>query len=192
MKVCVCGGTNPATDPKWLGFAGRLGDLLTKNDFEMVWGGNAYGVLSHIHKEYVNKQKANTLVLPTAYQDDLKKVQADKVLATNLVIERTHQMFLMTNVIIVVPGGIGTIYEFWSAIEGRRAGEYDVDIILLNYKNFWNHQLQHFKFINKYGFTKIGMGGAPYTIEPKNLFTVVETPEQVITELKKIQKKREG
>ena len=190
MKVCICGGTNPATNPKWMGFANKLGELLCEHDYEMVWGGNAFGVLSHIHKQYIDNEKANTLVMPKAYKDDLKVMTTDKVVKTELVVERTHQMFLMTNVVICVPGGIGTVYEFWTAIEGKRAGEYDVDIILLDYNNFYKHQLEHFKFINDNGFTKIGKGGAPYTIEPKDLFVTVQTPEQVVEELAKIRKRR--
>ena len=190
MKVCICGGTNPATNPKWLSFADKLGELLCKHDYEMVWGGNAFGVLSHIHKQYIEKEKANTLVMPRAYEGDLKTMTTDKVVATELVVERTHQMFLMTNVVIVIPGGIGTIYEFWTAVEGKRAGEYDIDIILYNHDNFYKYQLDHFDFINKNGFTKIGQGGAPYTIEPTELFTVVTKPEQVIAELEKIKNRR--
>jgi len=195
MKICICGGTNPATNQKWLGFAKELGELLTKCDqteFEMVWGGNSFGVLSNIHQSYIDRDKSNTLVMPTAYEDDLLTMQTDKIVRTDLVVERTHQMFLMAHngAVIVVPGGIGTIYEFWSAVEGLRAGEYDFDIIMLNYKGFFNDQLKFFNFINENGFTKIGKGGAPYTIEPTDLFKVVETPAQVLEELHKIRKRR--
>jgi len=191
MKVCVCGGTNPATNPKWLEFAGELGDRMCRENFEMVWGGNAFGVLSGIHKEYIAQEKSNTLVMPKAYEDDLNSMQTDKIVRTDLVIERTHQMLLMTNALVVVPGGIGTIYEFWSAIEGKRAEEYDIDIIMLNYKGFFNDQLKWFDMINREGFTKVGKGGAPYKIKPEELFHVVETPEQVVALLKKFQKKRD-
>jgi len=190
MKVCVCGGTNPATNPKWLGFATEFGDLLCRNNFEMVWGGNAFGVLSHVHKEYISNHKSNTLVMPHAYIDDLLTMQTDVVLRTELVIERTHQMFLRSEAIVVIPGGIGTVYEFWSAVEGLRAGEYDFDIILLNYNGFFKHQLEHFDFINQNGFTKIGKGGAPYKIKPEQLFTVVETPQEAIALLKKFENRR--
>jgi len=156
----------------------------------MVWGGNAFGVLSHIHKEFIVRQKPNSLVMPRAYESDLLTMQTDKVVTTELVVERTHKMFMMTNVVVVVPGGIGTIYEFWTAVEGKRAGEYDIDIILLNYNGFFNKQLEYFEFINENGFTKIGKGGAPYKIKPTELFKVVETPEQIIAELAKIKKKR--
>jgi len=96
----------------------------------------------------------------------------------------------LSDVVICIPGGIGTIYEFWSAVEYKRAEEFDIDIILLNYDNFYQHQIAHFDFINENGFTKIGKGGAPYKIDPKDLFHVCNTPDEVIELLKKIKKVR--
>lgn len=194
MKVCICGGTNPATNPKYFDVAREMGELLVANNFEMVWGGNAFGILSHVHKQYLENQAKNTLVLPKAYKDDLKQMTAPRdtmvVYKVGQVSSRTLTMFSMTNAVVVIPGGIGTIYEFWSAVEYKRAEEFDIEIILLNYENFYGHQLAHFDFINKNGFTKTGKGGTPYKIAPEKLFRVVNTPREVITLLKKIQKTR--
>lgn len=195
MKVCICGGTNPATNPKYFAVAQEMGELLVDNDFEMVWGGNAFGVLSHVHQKYIDKQAKNTLVLPKAYEGDLKHMKTGgdsntSVHKTKEVSSRTVTMFRMANVVIFIPGGIGTIYEFWSAVEYKRAEEFDIEIILLNYEGFYKHQLAHFDFINKNGFTKVGKGGAPYKIPPEDLFHVCNTPKEVIALLKKIQKDR--
>jgi len=57
---------------------------------------------------------------------------------------------------------------------------------MLNHKGFWGKQLEFFDFINQNGFTKVGQGGAPYKIQPYDLFTVVNTPEEVIHILKQI------
>jgi len=192
MKVCICGGTNPATNPKYFAVAQEMGTLLVENDFEMVWGGNAFGVLSHVHKIYLEKKAKNTLVIPKAYEEDLKTMDTGRgsVKKTEQVSLRTVTMFKMANAVVFIPGGIGTIYEFWSAVEYKRAEEFDIDIILLNYDNFYQYQLAHFDFINKNGFTKTGKGGAPYKIAPEKLFTVASTPQEVIKLLRKIQKAR--
>jgi len=190
MKVCICGGTNPATNPKYFDVARELGEMLVNNDFEMVWGGNAFGVLSHIHQQYIAKKAKNTLVMPKAYEGDLKRMNIYNLYKTDQVSLRTVSMFSMTNAVVFIPGGIGTIYEFWSAVEYKRAEEFDIDIILLNFENFYQYQLAHFDFINQNGFTKTGKGGAPYKIQPEKLFRVVETPQEVISILKKIKKVR--
>jgi len=189
MKVCVFGGTNPATNPKYYDVACEMGKLLVECDLEKVWGGNAHGVLAQIHKHYVENNAPNTLVIPEVYQDDLQTMTTDKVVTAETIAERTRGLIAPADAIIVMPGGIGTIYEFWAAVEYRRAEEFDYEIILLNYDNFFQHQLAHYDFINKNGFTKIGKGGAPYKICPTDLFMVASTPKEVIAELTKLRKR---
>ena len=189
MKVTVFGGTNPATNPKWYDVATRMGKLLVENGFEMVWGGNAHGVLAQIKRIYVDNNAPNTLVIPNAYKDDLKNMTTDKVVQVDTIAERTRGLIGPADVVITMPGGIGTIYEFWSAVEYKRAEEFNIEIILLNFDNFYQHQLAHYDFINEHGFTTIGKGGAPYKIHPRDLFRVATTPEEVIEILKTLKSK---
>ncbi|MCL2569951.1 MAG: LOG family protein [Firmicutes bacterium] len=188
MRVCIFGGTNPATNPKYYNAAEQVGKMLVAEGFEMVWGGNAHGVLAKIHKEYIEKNAKNTLFMPEAYKDDLKIMQTDEVVKTQTICGRAEAMLAAADIILVMPGGIGTIFEFWTAVEVRRAEEFCFEIVLFNYENFYKHQLAHYDFINENGFTKIGQGGAPYKIDPKDLFKVATTPEQVIEKLKEIRK----
>ena len=190
MKVCVFGGTNPATCPKYYDVACKMGELLVKEDFEKVWGGNAHGVLAKIAKHYSQSGAKNTLFLPEAYEKDLESMEVDKVVKTQSICERAEAMLAAADAVVVMPGGIGTIFEFWTAVEVRRAEEYDFEIILLNFDDFYQYQLQHYGFIHAEGFTQIGKGGAPYRIDPRNLFRVCTTPEGVIEELKKIRKEK--
>jgi len=186
MKICIIGGTNPATNPKFYQVAEDLGKLLVKEKFEKVWGGNAHGVLAQIAEKYNKSNVKSTLILPEVYKDDLEVMDVKSVKMAQNITDRTIQMYEDAEVIITMPGGIGTIYEFWTALELKRAEEYDFDIILLNYEGFYQYQLAHYGMIYKYGFTKIGAGGAPYRLDPKELFKVATTPEDVITILKEI------
>ena len=188
MKVAVFGGTNPKTNPKWYNVAQEMGNLLVKNKFEMVWGGNAHGVLAEIHKKFQEKGGKNTLLLPKAYEDDLKSMDVSNVVMINSIADRTRAMLAKADAIVVMPGGIGTIYEFWSAVEYKRAEEFNYEIILLNYEDFFQYQLAHYGFIYDHGFMRIGFGGSPYKIDPKDLFRIATTPEAVIDILKKSRK----
>jgi len=185
MKVCIFGGTNPATNPKYIENAKKVGELLVEHKFEKVWGGNAHGVLAAINKHYQKKDIDHTLIIPEVYSDDLKTMNTKKVVKSKSICTRMEAMLEATDggAIIVMPGGIGTIFEFWTAVECKRAEEFDVEIIVFNYDGFYKHQLAHYDFINENGFTKIGVGGSPYRICPTKLFHVAETPEQVVAKL---------
>jgi uncharacterized protein (TIGR00730 family) len=185
MKVCVCGGTNPKTNAKFLVSVEEIGKLFCDNDIELVWGGNLHGVLSVIYKEYVRRSKPNTLVVPKVYIDDLKNMKTDKVVVTDTISQRTDAMFAAADAIVFVPGGVGTIYEFWSAVETLRAREHKAKIFLFNYNGFYKTQIKFFEFINENGFTETGKG-SPYKIKPESLFTVVKTPKELLAKLQEL------
>ena len=189
MKVAVFGGTNPATNPKWYGVAEQMGKLLVEHGYEMVWGGNAHGVLTKMHKEFQDKGAKNTLMLPKAYEDDLKSMDTDDVVLIDTIADRTRGMIEKADAIIVMPGGIGTIYEFWSAVEYRRAEEFDFELILLNYEDFFQYQLAHYGFIYEHGFTTITHEASPYKIDPKDLFAIASSPKAVIKILERLKQK---
>ena len=189
MKVCVFGGTNPATNPKYYSVAQEMGKLMAKEKFEKVWGGNAHGVLAEINKKYVGKDVKSTLMIPQTYESDLETMDVENVVKTKDILSRAEAMLAAADVVVVMPGGIGTIFEFWTAVEVRRAEEYKFDIILLNYDDFYQYQLAHYGFIYEHGFTKIGAGGAPYRIDPKDLFIICTTPQEVIARLKELRKR---
>jgi len=189
LKVCVFGGTNPATNPKYYSVAQEMGKLMAKEKFEKVWGGNAHGVLAEINKKYVGKDVKSTLMIPQTYESDLETMDVENVVKTKDILSRAEAMLAAADVVVVMPGGIGTIFEFWTAVEVRRAEEYKFDIILLNYDDFYQYQLAHYGFIYEHGFTKIGAGGAPYRIDPKDLFIICTTPQEVIARLKELRKR---
>lgn len=188
MKVCVCGGTNPATNTKFINSATKIGELFCDHDIELIWGGNSFGVLAAIHQAYVKRQKPNTLYLPKPYIDDLNGMTTDKVVILETISERMDAMSHNSDAIVFVPGGIGTVYEFWACVEALRSGEITAKLVLYNFEGFYDKQIEFFNFINQNGFTKTGVGGSPYKVKPEDLFTVVTTPEELMQEILKIKK----
>jgi predicted Rossmann-fold nucleotide-binding protein len=112
----------------------------------------------------------------------------DKVVILETIGERQDAMSHNSDAIVFVPGGIGTLYEFWASVEALRSGEINAKLFLYNFEGFYNKQIEFYDFINQNGFTKTGQGGSAYKIKPEDLFTVVETPEALIKELLKIKK----
>ena len=71
IRVCVCGGSNPATNSEYYNVACEMGKLLSENDCMLIWGGNAHGVLARVYEHYDKTGKPNILFLPEVYKKDL-------------------------------------------------------------------------------------------------------------------------
>ena len=47
----------------------------------------------------------------------------------------------ISNLIIFLPGGFGTIDEIFTSIESKRANEHDNDIIIVNFNNYYDSNI---------------------------------------------------
>lgn len=67
-------------------------------------------------------------------------------IVTKNTFERTKEIFRLSDLIIILPGGLGTLAELFSIIEEMRTKKIDKRVILFNYKNYYSDIL---KFIIK-------------------------------------------
>lgn len=67
-------------------------------------------------------------------------------IVTKNTFERTKEILRMSDLIIILPGGIGTLAELFSIIEEIRTKKINKKVILFNYKNYFSDIL---KFIIK-------------------------------------------
>ena len=98
---------------------------------------------------------------------------------TKTVSERTEGLIRESDVLIFLPGGIGTIYELFSSIESKRCHEFNKPIIIYNSNNFYDILL---KFMNK-------MYNEKFVKEKdKDNYVIMNTKDEVITYLENYEK----
>ena len=89
----------------------------------------------------VNNRKV-TGNAPEIYKDDFKDLDCDKEILTKDVNDRTDELIKNSDILMFMPGGIGTLYELMTAIERKRNKEFDKPIIVCNDTGFFNELLQ--------------------------------------------------
>lgn len=81
-------------------------------------------------------------ICPEAYQSDIPNIKEyyHKVncILTKTVGERTEALFQHSDALLFLPGGIGTIYELFTAIEYKRNGELNKPIVIYNSNNYFD------------------------------------------------------
>ena len=108
------------------------------SDYDLVFGADDTGLMGlayHIAKD--NHRKVIG-VCPYRYRDDLKKLECDQECVSDSVGDRTKDAIGYSDVILFLPGGIGTLYEFFTAVESKRSHEHDKPIILYNCYGYYD------------------------------------------------------
>lgn len=111
-------------------------------EFALVFGaaksgimGNALFVASRYGRDVMG-------ICPEIYQSDIPglKEYYHKVncILTKTVGERTEALFQHSDALLFLPGGIGTIYELFTAIEYKRNGELNKPIVIYNSNNYFD------------------------------------------------------
>jgi uncharacterized protein (TIGR00730 family) len=82
--------------------------------------------------------------------------------------ERKKVMFMNSDAIVVLPGGAGTLDEFFEVLTWRQIGLHDKPILLLNIAGYWDPLLALIDSVIDRGFAEPTLRGyieAPGTVE---------------------------
>jgi len=145
MKIFVgCGSSEDINKDYFDGCELLLNRLLKKND--LVYGAYNNGIMNIAYK--CAKKNGNKIigVAPRVYESDLNELDINEKILVDNILQRTYKLIKMSDAIIFLPGGIGTINEMFASIDMKRSGEIDKPIIIFNYNHYYDYLID---FLNK-------------------------------------------
>ncbi|HEX4860240.1 MAG TPA: TIGR00730 family Rossman fold protein, partial [Rhizomicrobium sp.] len=112
--ICVFCGSSPGADPAYARDARRFGALLAERGFDLVFGGGYVGLMGEVAHAARTGGAYVTGVLP----DFLRHLEppshdAQRILVTPDLFERKKLMTSLSDGFAVLPGGLGTLDEFF-------------------------------------------------------------------------------
>jgi uncharacterized protein (TIGR00730 family) len=136
--------------------AQELGKLIGINGLRLVYGAGDVGLMGEIAKATQENGGKILGVIPNhLLKLEVAKTDLDTFIVTENMHERKKVMFSNSDIIVVMPGGVGTLEEFFEVLTWKQLGLHTKDIILLNVEGFWNNLvgliegLVESKFANK-------------------------------------------
>lgn len=118
---------------------------LFNNGYDLVFGACNNGIMGIAYNAALNNGGEVTGICPEIYKDDFKNLNCRTELLTNSISERTDKIIEESDVLLFLPGGIGTIYELMTAIESKRSHEFDKPILIYNSNNYFDELLDFFR-----------------------------------------------
>lgn len=153
MKIAVCCSSSDDIDKRYLESSKDLLEKLFERDNDLVFGAMNNGIMGLSYQIAKRHNRAITGIAPELYKDDFKNLECNYELLTKNVNERTEALVNNADVLLFLPGGIGTIYELTSAIEMKRSKEFDKPIIIYNETGFFDEFIKMLDEIYKNNFT---------------------------------------
>ena len=86
------------------------------------------------------------------YEEELNKLVCDEAILTDTMLESTLKIYEACDVVIFLPGGYGTVYELFTAIQSYLGGEIKQKIILYNCAGYYDKLISFLESAYKDGF----------------------------------------
>jgi uncharacterized protein (TIGR00730 family) len=137
--IGVMCGSSDACDKKFLEMAYSLGELLAQNNHEVIYGGGAKGLMRQVADGALNNKGIVHGYIPQF----MIEVEWQHPSLTNLQItgsmdERKHLMMTRADATIFLPGGSGTMEEFFVWMTSKRLGLHTGPLIIMNFDGYYD------------------------------------------------------
>lgn len=154
MNIFIGCSSSEYISNKYLDDCKILLDKLFSSNYNLVFGVCNRGIMGLSHDIAKENNRLVTGICPLIYKKQLMDVSCDYEEVTTTVGERTRRAFEESDILLFLPGGIGTVYELFTAIESKRANEHNKPIIIYNVDGFYD---ELFLMLNKMSDEKFMM-----------------------------------
>lgn len=165
-SVCVFCGSRPGGDPAMMAMARATGEMLARNGWRLVYGAGDIGLMGVVARATQAAGGKTFGVIPTHLMtDEVARTDLDALVVTETMHERKKVMFANSHAAVVLPGGAGTLDEFFEVLTWAQIGLHQKPIVLVDTNGFWQPLLALVDHVIAQGFARDSLRG---------LFTVVE------------------
>jgi len=138
-RICVFCGASAGKKKVYIEAAEILGRVLAKKKISLVYGGGKVGIMGHLAKACLDSGGEVIGVIPQKLYDwGLAYMRVTRLHVVGSMHERKAMMSELSDGFIALPGGLGTIEEFFEALTWAQLGIHRKPCGLLNTGHYYD------------------------------------------------------
>lgn len=175
-SVCVYSASSTKIDQAYFNAAKDLGKLLAEKEIRLINGAGNLGLMRAVADASLQHGGKVTGVIPHfMVEQDWHHKGLTKLVEVESMHERKQLMADLSDGIIALPGGCGTLEELLEIITWKQLGLYLNPIVILNVNNFFNPLLEQLEEAVNQNFMRQ---------QHSNIWSVAKTAEEAIEQLR--------
>lgn len=168
-SLCVYCGSGNGKDPRYVQIAKELGKELAHRKIRLIYGGARIGIMGAVADACLAAGGKVTGIIPSHLDDSEvgHRGLTELKIVPNMH-ERKKLMFDLADAFAILPGGLGTLDEFFEILTWRQLKLHDKPVVLVNVEGYWDGLIslidhiihnslarpearQHFSIVNQIG-----------------------------------------
>lgn len=171
-NVCVYSASSTKIAPVYFDAAERLGHILAERKINLINGAGCLGLMRHISDAVLAAGGAVTGIIPHfMVEQGWHHRGLTRLIETQTMHERKRMMADLSDGIIALPGGCGTMEELLEIITWKQLGLYFNPVVILNVDGFYDPLLALLEKAVDQNFMRP---------EHREIWQVASTPEEAV------------
>ncbi len=171
-SVCVYCGSRMGARPAYRAAAQEVGGLLAGRSWRLVYGAGDVGLMGIVAGAAQAGGGETLGVIPQHLLDrEVGKRDLTQFVVTETMHERKKVMFMNSDAIIVLPGGAGSLDEFFEVVTWAQLGLHARKVVLLDVDGYWQPLVALLDHVIAEGFAEPSLRG---------LYAVAATAEDAL------------
>lgn len=174
--VCVYCGSSNRVDQLYKDAAVTLGNAIAAEGWGVVYGGGRVGLMGLVADSALKAGAPVVGIIPKHIQSrEIEHTDLTELHIVDSMHTRKQMMVDRADAFAVLPGGLGTLDEFFELLTWKQLGLHDKPIVLVNINGYWTKLLESIRHIADVGFMRA---------DDMNTFMIVDTVEDVAPAIK--------
>lgn len=154
-NICIFCGSSTGNDDIYQKNARKLGVFLGQNQYTLVYGGGKIGLMGTVANACLDNGGSTIGVIPKFLEArEIAHQELTELIIVETMHQRKNKMAELADAFVVLPGGIGTLEEFFEVFTWAHLGLHQKPIAILNTNGFYDKLLDFLDFTLMQGFTK--------------------------------------
>ena len=174
-SICVYCGSSDRLRPEYLLAARHMGAAIAERSLELVFGGGKTGLMGALADGALESGGQVTGVIPGYFNTaQLAHVGLTRLEVVETIHQRKARMVELADAFVALPGGYGTLEEFFEVLTWAQIGLHRKPIGLLNVRGYYDPLLDMIDHVLAEGFIYA---------EHTELFCAAEEPQELLAAL---------
>ena len=154
-KICIFCGSSMGFDPIYREKAAELGRAMVEQQCELLYGGGSVGLMKIIADVMLeNNCKVTGTITEHLMDMEVGYKDIDELIVVDSMAERKKILEDMADGFIAMPGGLGTMDEFFEAFVLSQLRVFDKPVALYNVNGFYDDIIRFIDHAAKEGFIR--------------------------------------
>lgn len=142
MKICVFCSAKLDFDEATIEVCRQFARWIGENGHTLVYGGARVGLMGLMADETLaSGGKADGYLPRELFSKEIPHTGLTNLVEVSDLFERKRLMMDNSDLFVILPGGIGTLDEFFEVLTWKSLNCFDKPILVFNFQGFWNSLL---------------------------------------------------